>query len=145
MNNCNAQEQSDSLNCKSAFILRHILRAVQTLPSALRCRPEDKKFFKQQGVVFGVGEATNTSVNNRVARQRVEGEVACCLSPRYDMKEYLQLRGVMPKSEVAQGPQHSSHVRMPTPSTSASPEVVDLTASNRNGSAAASGLIDLTG
>ena len=122
-------------------ILGLIARAVHTLPDALHCRPEDKKFFKQQGVVFGVGEATNTSVRNRIACQYVKGGVDCCLSLRYDMKEYLQLRGVMVKTEAAQGAQHSLHGSL---STSALPEVLDLTAGTVTGSAA-SGLIDLTG
>ena len=86
---------------------------MHTLQNALLCRPEGKKFFKQQGVVFGVGEATKTSLKSRIVRQCVKGGVACCLSLRYDMKEYLQLRGVLVKSEAAQRAQHSFHVHPP--------------------------------
>ena len=127
--------------CKSMFTFGHNANTLQTLPNALHRRPEDKKFFQQQGVVFSVGEAMNASLKKRMTRQCVENGLACCLDLRYDMKEYLQLRGVMVKPEAAQAAQHSIRV---SSSTSAPPEVVDLTAGNVNGSAA-SGLIDLTG
>ena len=140
----NAQVHGDGLMCELMSILRHNAYTLQAIPHALHCRPEDKKFFKQQGVVFGVGEATNTSLRNRVARQHVTGGLACSLPLKYDMKEFLQLRGVMAKYEAAQGTQHSFRVRNLTSATSAPCEVVDLKAGNVSKSAA-SGLIDLTG
>ncbi|BDA44353.1 hypothetical protein COCOBI_05-5370 [Coccomyxa sp. Obi] len=62
---------------------------------------QDKKFFMQQGVAFKTGECIGTEQQhmNRSSYSHVRGGLDFTVDFLYDMKAFLQLRGVVPYSD----------------------------------------------
>lgn len=68
---------------------------------------KDKKFFMQQGVAFKTGECVGTEQQQKQQQHKkttsiysqVRGEMAFTVDFLYDMKVFLQLRGMVPYSD----------------------------------------------
>ena len=66
----------------------------------MTCRGgDDKKFFMKQGLSFQSGTILGAARNQYTAT-RVDGSFCYKAEFRYDMEDYLVLRGAFPKQEV---------------------------------------------
>ena len=88
------------------------------------CREEDKKFFKEQGVVFATGESLGR-VQDWIWRiTDVEAGCNCAFAVKYDVKGFMQLRGDVPREAKP-----SVHFVLQSDAPAArNVEVIDLTA-----------------